>query len=69
MKRRKNIPALPFGEHSELPCMVPEGERWTQCIANRAFKTRVIDLVLLRLPHVLLLPQLHHHGDRSLRHR
>jgi hypothetical protein len=54
MKRRKNIPALPFSEHSELPCMVPEGERWTQCIANRAFKTRVIDLVLLRLPHVLL---------------
>jgi hypothetical protein len=54
VKRRKNIPVLPFGEHSELPCMVPEGERWTQCISNRAFKTRVIDLVLLRLPHALL---------------
>ena len=34
--------------------MVPEGERWGQCIANRAFKTRVIDLVLLRLPALLL---------------
>lgn len=34
--------------------MVPEGERWGQCIANRAFKTRVIDLVLLRLPGLLL---------------
>jgi hypothetical protein len=54
-KRRKHIPAIPFGEHSELPSMVPEGERWTQCIANRKFKTRVIDLVLLRLPQLLLL--------------
>jgi hypothetical protein len=34
--------------------MVPDGERWGQCIANRAFKTRVIDLVLLRLPALLL---------------
>lgn len=34
--------------------MVPEGERWSQCIANRTFKTRVIDLVLLRLPTLLL---------------
>jgi hypothetical protein len=34
--------------------MVPEGELWTQCIANRTFKTRVIDLVLLRLPALLL---------------
>ena len=54
VKRRKNIPVLPFSQHSELPCMVPEGERWSQCIANRAFKTRVIDLVLLRLPGLLL---------------
>jgi hypothetical protein len=34
--------------------MVPEGEQWAQCIANRTFKARVIDLVLLRLPHMLL---------------
>lgn len=37
--------------------MVPEGERWVQCIANRVFKTRVIDLVLLRLPGLLLTGQ------------
>jgi hypothetical protein len=54
VKRRKNIPILPFSAQSELPCMVPEGERWTQCIANRTFKTKVIDLVLLRLPGLLL---------------
>ena len=53
-KRRRNIPVLPFSSTSELPCMVPDGERWTQCIANRTFKTRVIDLVLLRLPALLL---------------
>ena len=52
-KRRKHTPALPFSEHSELPCMVPEGEMWTQCIANRTFKARVIDLVLLRLLDLL----------------
>ena len=53
-KRRKHTPVLPFSEVSELPCMVPEGERWTQSISNRVFKTRVIDLVLLRLPELLL---------------
>ena len=53
-KRRRNVPVLPFSAASELPCMVPDGERWTQCIANRTFKTRVIDLVLLRLPALLL---------------
>jgi hypothetical protein len=53
-KRRRNVPVLPFSATSELPCMVPDGERWTQCIANRVFKTRVIDLVLLRLPGLLL---------------
>lgn len=53
-KRRRNIPVLPFSSTSELPCMVPDGERWVQCIANRTFKTRVIDLVLLRLPALLL---------------
>jgi hypothetical protein len=61
-KRRRNIPVLPFSATSELPCMVPEGERWTQSIANRVFKTRVIDLVLLRLPALLLL----HHPKRRL---
>ena len=54
MKRRKNIPIMPFAPNAELPCMVPEGQAWTHCISNRTFKTRVIDLVLLRLPHMLL---------------
>jgi hypothetical protein len=54
LKRRRNVPPIPFSAHSELPCMVPEGERWTQCISNRTFKGRVIDLVLLRLPALLL---------------
>lgn len=59
VQRRRHVPVAPFAEHSELPCMVPEGEQWTQCIANRTFKARVIDLVLLRLPQLLLpgLPQ------------
>ena len=55
-KRRRHIPPISFSEHSELPSMVPEGERWTQSISNRTFKGRVIDLVLLRLPQQLLLP-------------
>jgi hypothetical protein len=54
LKRRRHLPPCPFAEHSELPCMVPEGERWAASIANRTFKARVIDLVLLRLPHLLL---------------
>lgn len=53
-QRRRHVPPISFSERSELPCMVPEGERWTQCIANRTFKTRVIELVLLRLPGLLL---------------
>ena len=53
-KRRKNIPPMPFAAHAELPCMVPDGQLWMQCMANRTFKTRVIDLVLLRLPGMLL---------------
>lgn len=61
-KRRRHTPVLPFTEASELPCMVPEGERWSQSIANRVFKTRVIDLVLLRLPILLL----QHQGKRRL---
>ena len=55
-KRRKHAPPASFGEQAELPCMVPEGALWTQCIANRTFKARVIELVLLRLPQVLLMP-------------
>ena len=54
LQRRRNVPAIPFCEHSELPSMVPEGPMWTACIANRTFKSRVIDLVLLRLPRLVL---------------
>lgn len=57
VKRRRNVPVLPFTASSELPCMVPDGERWVQCIANRVFKTRVIDLILVRLPGLLLTGQ------------
>lgn len=53
-RRRKNIPIMPFAAHSELPSMVPDGDRWSQCMANRTFKTRVIDLILIRLPALLL---------------
>jgi hypothetical protein len=28
---------------------VPQGERWTQCIANRVFKSKLIQLVIHRL--------------------
>lgn len=34
--------------------MVPEGAKWLSSIANRSFKTKVIELVLWRLPHLLL---------------
>lgn len=65
-KRRKNIPEIPFSEQSELPNMVPEGDHWTQCIANRKFKTRVIDLVILRLPQLLLLSGEQHSRKRLI---
>jgi hypothetical protein len=52
--RRKHIPCIPFSSHSPLPCMVPQGEQWIQHISNRAFKMRVIELIILRLPYLLL---------------
>ena len=52
--RRKHIPTIPFSETSPLPCMVPEGESWTQHIANRTFKVKVIELITMRLPKLLL---------------
>ena len=36
-----------------LPACVPAGERWQQCIANRTFKSRVIQLVIHRLTTTL----------------
>ena len=57
MKRRKNIPKIDFLEREPLPPVCPSGTRWDQCIANRVFKTKVILLVIQRLPTLLnLLP-------------
>lgn len=55
IKRRKAIPAIPFADHCDLPCMVPDHEHWGSLISNRTFKARVIDLVILRLPALLLM--------------
>lgn len=52
--RRKHVPQVNFSETSPLPCMVPEGEYWTQCMANRTFKSKVIELLVMRLPHLIL---------------
>jgi hypothetical protein len=53
-QRRRNIPVASFSETCELPPMVPEGQFWTACISNRTFKTRVIELIILRLPALVL---------------
>lgn len=52
--RRKHVPVVNFSETSPLPCMVPEGENWTQCMANRTFKNKVIELLVMRLPALIL---------------
>jgi len=52
--RRKHVPVIPFNSQCPLPCMVPQGDQWMQHISNRTFKTRVIELVILRLPKLLL---------------
>ena len=62
IKRRKAIPVIPFTEHCDLPCMVPDREHWSALISNRTFKARVIDLVILRLPGLLLM----NHPDKVL---
>jgi len=55
IKRRKNIPKIDFLEREPLPPVCPSGTRWDQCIANRVFKTKVILLVIQRLPTLLNL--------------
>lgn len=52
--RRRHIPKIAFSETSPLPCMVPEGESWTECISNRTFKVKVIEMLVMRLPKLLL---------------
>ena len=48
-KRRKHVPALDFHARDCLPPCVPPGEEFTRCISNRAFKCKVIQLVVHRL--------------------
>ncbi len=55
-KRKKNVPRVDFAESQSLPCMVPEGEKWTSCIANRAFKAKVVHCSLT-LPFSRLTPR------------
>ena len=45
-KRRKHVPTMQFNERDELPPVVPNGERWVQCIVNRVFKSKVRALLL-----------------------
>jgi hypothetical protein len=52
-KRVRTVPPLPFTEQMELPSRVPTGEMWARSVANRLFKTRVVDLALLRMPDLL----------------
>lgn len=52
--RRKQFAPVEFHDSCPLPCMVPENERWMQYMANRVFKTKVIEMVVLRLPKILL---------------
>ena len=57
-KRRRHLPPVEFHARDALPPCVPAGERWTQCISNRTFKSKVIQLVIHRLTSTLdtLLP-------------
>jgi len=48
-KRRRNLPSLEFNARDCLPPCVPTGENFTRCISNRAFKSKVIQLVIHRL--------------------
>lgn len=48
-KRRKHVPHLDFHARDALPPCVPQGEEFTRCISNRAFKAKVIQLVIHRL--------------------
>jgi hypothetical protein len=55
LKRRRHLPKLEMLEREPLPSFVPSGERWDQSIANRVFKSKVIRLVIERLPGLLQL--------------
>jgi hypothetical protein len=55
LKRRKHLPKLEILEREPLPSFCPSGDRWNQSIANRVFKSKVIALVVDRLPALLNL--------------
>ena len=57
LKRRRHLPKLQILEREPLPSFCPSGERWDQCIANRTFKSKVIALVIERLPNLLELKE------------
>lgn len=53
-QRRKHVPSINFTEGSMLPPMVPDTKNWMTYITNRAFKAKVVDLVITRLPRMIL---------------
>ena len=55
VKRRKHLPKLDILAREPLPPFPPSGERWSQHIANRTFKSKVIALVIQELPRLLRL--------------
>jgi hypothetical protein len=55
LKRRRHLPKLQILEREPLPSFCPSGERWDQCIANRVFKSKVIAMVVDKLPSLLNL--------------
>lgn len=55
LKRRRHLPKLQILEREPLPSFCPSGERWDQCIANRVFKSKVIAMVVEKLPSLLNL--------------
>jgi hypothetical protein len=55
LKRRRHLPQLEILAREPLPPFPPSGERWSQHIANRTFKSKVIALVIQELPRLLRL--------------
>lgn len=52
-KRKRHIPDVAVHRNETLPAEIPHN--WQQCIMNRAFKTKVIQLVIDTLPGMLNL--------------
>jgi hypothetical protein len=54
-KRRRHLPAVTIHARDALPPVVPQGAEWQQCISNRTFKSKVIELVIYKLTSTLQL--------------